>query len=993
MGVTMQNQSKEIVAKSVFISYSTDDSASAEQMRDGLEAGDGDVAGIPCWMAPRDIAPGLEYGSQIVAAIEECSVLVLLLSESSNRSRFVLNEVERAVSKNKIVIPVRIHNVTPSRSLEFFISNAQWIDAWQGALAAPLESLTAAIRTHLTPVTLSPSHPVTPPSPLRHNLPTPATPFIGRATELAAVAALLADPTVRLTTIVASGGMGKTRLALETGRRQLSQSERFADGVFFVPLAALAAPEHIVPAVAEGLGFQLKTGQQTRSPEQQVCDYLEAKALLLILDNYEHLLEGAGLVARLLQAAPRLHVLVTSRERLHLQGEQIYPIQGLEFRQTIPEELSETPDDAARYTAVQLFAQSARRVQADFELRPAELNSLTRICRLVGGVPLALELAAGWVEMLPLAEIAEEIQRSLDFLETENRDVPERQRSMRAVFDYSWQRLSQPEQAALAQLSVFRGGCDRSAAEQVAGASLRILAALVAKSLVQVSADRVRYSIHELIRQYSAQALALLPETEGAARDRHSVYYAEKLRSLAAELMGGGQMAALTEIETEHENLRAAWDWAIQAGLLENTERAMESLCLFYEMRGRYQEGREACEVCVEQKALQAEPAVYVRSLIWLATFVQVLGQPTEVHEYLQQSLVLIESGALTSQEADRSRAVMLMVLGSLAYVEGQGQKALEFYEQSLALFTALNDPWHIAKVGLRLSRAMSVFNLSGDVRVWHKQLMEAREVAQRSLGIYRDLHDRAGIAESVSALGWIMHRSGAEDEALSLLQEALAIYEESGIHRGHSNTHVSLCVVYSALGDYAELRRHAEVAIRLDRELGDLEQLGRALYQLGKAAIIDRAWDEADQVLQESGTISRRSGRQDSLSLGLGFWAYADFSQGRSVEMRQHLREALQIGYESRLHNAYIVSLPLVALLLAERGEIERALELYAQAFAYLVSGFKYRWFEDMAGQQIAAAAAHLPPEVVAAAQERGRQRNLWERAEELLAEIEGWV
>ena len=968
--------------KPVFISYSTDDSASAEQMRDGLEA-----ASIACWMAPRDIAPGLEYGSQIVAAIEECRVLVLLLSESSNRSRFVLNEVERAVSKDKIVIPVRIHNVTPSRSLEFFISNAQWIDAWQGSLTLPLDSLTAAIRTHLTPITRSPAHPVSPPSPLRHNLPTPATPFIGREMELAALAALLADPTVRLTTLVASGGMGKTRLALETGRRQLSQTERFADGVFFVPLAALAAPEHIVPAVAEGLGFQLKTGQETRSPEEQVCDYLEAKALLLILDNYEHLLEGAGLVARLLQAAPRLQVLVTSRERLHLQGEQIYPIQGLEFPEW------ETPQDAARYTAVQLFIQSARRVQADFELRGDELTALTRICGLVGGVPLALELAAGWVEMLPLAEIAQEIQRSLDFLETENRDVPARQRSMRAVFDYSWQRLSQPEQAALAQLSVFRGGCDRNAAQQVAGASLRILAALVAKSLVQVSADRARYSIHEMVRQYSAQALALLPEMERAARDRHSACYAEKLRSLAPELMGAGQMAALSEIETEHENMRAGWDWAIQTGLVENIERAMQSLCLFYETRGRYQEGKEACRACVGQKALQTEPAVYVRSLIWLATFAQLLGQSAETHEYLHQSLVLIESGILTRQESDRNRAAMLLVRGLLAYAEGRGQEALEFSAQSLALFAALNDPWHVAKVGLRLSMAMAEFNLSGDVGVWQKQLMEAREVVQRSLGIYRDLNDRAGIADSVSALGWILFSLGALDEALSLLQEAVAIYEEIGIHRGHSNAHISLCIVYSALGDYAVMRRHVETAIRLDRELGDLEQLGRALYQLGKAAIIDRAWDEADQVLQESVTISRRSGRQDSLAVVLGFWAYADFSQGRRAEMRQHLLKALQIGYESRLQSAYSLSLPLVALLLVERGEIERAVELYAQALAHLVSGFKYRWFEDMAGQHIAAAAAHLPPEVVAAAQERGRQRNLWETAEELLAEIEGWV
>ncbi len=287
---------------------------------------------------------------------------------------------------------------------------------------------------------------------------------------MAALEDLITDPEARLVTIVGPGGMGKTRLSLAIAEQYLGE-DYFPNGVFFIALAPLRSTEHIVPTMADAFDFQLEGGGPgTRSPRQQILDYLRSKRMLLVLDNFEHLLAGVDLVSDILGAAPEVKILVTSRERLHLRPEQLFPIQGLEFPDW------ETPEDAANYTAIRLFIQSAQRVRPDFALRADDLTYLTRICRLVDGMPLGVELAAAWVDLLSLADIAAEIRQSLDFLETDLHDVPARHRSIRAIFDTSWGRLSQREQAAMAQLSVFRGGFTRPAAQQVAGANLRTLA-------------------------------------------------------------------------------------------------------------------------------------------------------------------------------------------------------------------------------------------------------------------------------------------------------------------------------------------------------------------------------------------------------------------------------------------------------------------------------------------------------------------------------------
>src|SRR5262245_1088704 len=322
-------------------------------------------------------------------------------------------------------------------------------------------------------------------------LPQVLTPFVGRSHEVAELIGLLADPTCRLLTLVGPGGIGKTRLALHIAAQQRAA---FAHGVAFVPLAAITSASLLVPSIADGLGFAF---YGPVDPTAQLLNYLREKQVLLLLDNAEQLLDGLGLLPEVLQHAPGVKLLVTSREPLTLPGEWVCEVAGLALR---------ADDHTHESDAAALFVQRARRAQTGFVVSEAERREVARICRLVDGMPLAIELAAAWVRTLSCAEIAQEIQHNLDFLASSARELEARHRSVRAVLDQSWQALADTEQQVLRCLGVFRGGFARAAAEQVASASLGVLSALLAKSLVHRSAEG-RYDLHELVQQYGAEKL------------------------------------------------------------------------------------------------------------------------------------------------------------------------------------------------------------------------------------------------------------------------------------------------------------------------------------------------------------------------------------------------------------------------------------------------------------------------------------------------------
>jgi serine/threonine protein kinase len=426
-------------------------------------------------------------------------------------------------------------------------------------------------------------------TPVRHNLPMQLTNFVGRTKELAELSQLLQNDNVRLVTIVAQGGMGKSRLALEVARQNL---QVFADGVYFIELAPLSEPESIVQALIDATRCPFAP-DANRTRTQQLVEFLAEKDMLLVLDNFEHLMAGASIVSAILSATTQVRILATSRQRLNQSNENIVLLEPMPY----PDWL--TPEDAMNYDAFQLFVQAARRIQSDFELTKANLDNVVRICQGVQGLPLGIILAASWLSMLTPQEIVAEMQQSFDFLESDLTDLPERQRSMRQVFEYSWRLMTEKEQQTLMALSVFRGGFTRESAAEICQAGLRDLMGLVNKSLINRDTVSGRYDVHELLRQYAAEHLQKTGQQE-KVHDAHKAYFAQWMKAREGEITYRRQQAALDDIETDFENVRFAWELAVQQKDYANLDQMIEALHLFTEMRIRHDEGHKMLQAALD---------------------------------------------------------------------------------------------------------------------------------------------------------------------------------------------------------------------------------------------------------------------------------------------------------------------------------------------------------------------------------------------------------
>jgi predicted ATPase len=421
-------------------------------------------------------------------------------------------------------------------------------------------------------------HPV-----IAHNFPPQPTSFVGRDTELKQIRQLLSDSGCRLLTLFGPGGIGKTRLALETARILFDGAgvgghgrvplPMFADAICFAPLQSLTSPDFITSALAEALRLPFSGSDNAI---EQLLTFFSDKSLLLVLDNCEHLLDGIGIVSDILHYAPGVKFLATSRERLNLREEWVYEVHGLAFP------ASEFETHIVDYDAVRLFVHHARRTHAGFTLTHSHKPAVTRICRMVDGMPLGIELASAWVRALSCDQIADEIARSLDILETPSRNVEPRHRNLRAAFEPTWNRLSEDERSVFRKVSVFRGGFSREAAEYVAGASLRALSSLVDKALLRVNANG-RYDLHELLRQYGQERLNQSSDEREAVLDLHSAYYLDFMRRCEDMLaFQGRQKEAMQGIEQELSNVRVAWQRAVVQGQFEEIERSYGGFNCFY---------------------------------------------------------------------------------------------------------------------------------------------------------------------------------------------------------------------------------------------------------------------------------------------------------------------------------------------------------------------------------------------------------------------------
>jgi predicted ATPase/class 3 adenylate cyclase len=452
-----------------------------------------------------------------------------------------------------------------------------------------------------------------------NNLPVQLTGFVGREVEIEEVKLGLNQS--RLLTILAPGGAGKTRLAIQAAA---DLTVDFPDGIFFVGLAPILSDDDIPQAIFEALGVPIASGDDMRT---QLLDYLRSKSQLLVLDNFEHLLGGADLVSEILTVAPQVKVIATSRTRLRIVGESVLLLPGLDTSW-------ETPEEAAKASSVELFVDAARRADQSFLVKEADLEPLRRLIQLVEGSPLGLLLAAAWTDTLGIEEIADEIANSLDFLVSDLDDTPDRHRSMRAVFDYSLSLLNEEERRMFAALSIFRSGFTRDAAEHVAGTSLRNLSNMVSKSLVTANKDSGRFSIHELLRQYAEELLTTDDELHEETVSAYVVFYSELVAESERLIVLSDQKRALSIVEDDIENVRSAYLRSLSRSDASAVRRFVLGLWFLYEVRGWHQAGQALFQRALETFPQDSndEKTVIARetAAAALGKFVAYLGQPTE---------------------------------------------------------------------------------------------------------------------------------------------------------------------------------------------------------------------------------------------------------------------------------------------------------------------------------------------------------------------------
>lgn len=714
--------------------------------------------------------------------------------------------------------------------------------------------------------------------PSRGNLPVPLTPLLGREHEVAMVVQQLQNPACRLLTLTGPGGVGKTRLAFEVAHRLTGV---FEHGVYFVPLAGTASGEFILPAIADALSFSFSN---VGDPKIQLFHFLRDKHLLLVLDNLEHLLSGVRLLSELLESSLQTKILATSREQLSLRAEWAFSVQGL----PVPAHLS--LENLESNSAVALFLQRARQADLDFAPASTDLPQIERICRLVEGLPLGLELAAAWVRMLSCEEIAHEIETNIDFLTSTARDVPQRHYSMRAVFDYSWQLLSAEEQQVMIGLAIFKGGFTREAAARVAGATLPVLSALVQKSLVRYSTAQ-RYDLHELIRQYAYEQLVQSGRLT-ATSNRHFEFFLQLAESSRSKLRGADQRVWLDLVEADYDNLRAALEWSLRF------EGAKEEISA---------EQEEAV-----QGSLKLTGALYI--LWWLRNY---MG---EGRKWLRRAL---EQPARQSATWDRFRAANAAVI--FAVGQSDNVKALTLAEENFELAIQLGD-----------QNLLAFAHHARGVVLWKlKQYAAAHDQCLRALELFRSIQNSPAAAGALQTLGRIAMNRHWLDRAKTYLDESARLFGEFGDTFEFNEALSDLGLLAYLQNDFAAAREYHERTLTLFRSVGNLAGIEMALNRLADVARAQDRYDEAEALYTEALSIFQDSGDKDEIASLLHNLGYVAKNRRDVAQALSHFLEALDLQCELDNQAGIAECLAGVAAVLTDSGQMESAARLFGAAEA----------------------------------------------------------
>jgi predicted ATPase/DNA-binding SARP family transcriptional activator len=717
------------------------------------------------------------------------------------------------------------------------------------------------------------------------NFPQPAGQLLGREEEIAALVNLLGRPDCRLLTLTGLGGIGKTSLVVAAAP-VLAQGGRFPDGLTFVSMAGLSTEELAIAGIARALNLALNN---KRDHKGQLVDYLREKKALLVIDNFEHLINSAPLLAELIAAAPGLKILVTSRLPLNLKMEQRLLVSGLDLPSET--EKSGAGGGTRSSAAVRLFEQEAQGMQPDFVISPQNETAVIRICRLVHGIPLAITFAAGWLRLMSTQQIAAEIEQNLDFLASSLRDVPERHRSLRAVFEQSWQMLSGSEKRALARSAIFCGTFTLDALLAITGAAHSDLANLLDKSFLERAGDN-RYILHELLRQFAAEKLAENTETAASTAARHARYYLEFVRRNEPLLFAQDSYYALQNLENELGNIDRAWNTAVNQQAWPLIEESLDGLVYFYTLSGTYTQiagmlaraqervdPRENASLAGYLSAHQAN--IFIRkgnfnkaasALEQARTIAQALndgrlnarlnmsqGRLFELQgSYVKGLVVLGEAHDFYHQAGNTVRlARIARLMGNLLWRQSYYDRALPYYQESLALARQHGD---------RVFQAVVLGDL-GTLYTDSSDFDRALEMLQQARRLDRELGNREGVARHTHNLGRIYRMQENWDQAMIYFKQALQTAEDLGLRRGISVCLSNIGIVYWQTGFYDEAIDHYRRALAIDRALNSKEGISNNTGNLANVYRKMGRFDEAEQLNKEALEIAREMGHQEGVA------------------------------------------------------------------------------------------------------------------------------
>jgi predicted ATPase/class 3 adenylate cyclase len=723
-----------------------------------------------------------------------------------------------------------------------------------------------------------------------HNLPAQPTPLLGREQELAALGALLRRTGVRLVTLTGPGGTGKTRLAVQTAA---DLSTTFADGVWFVSLAALADPALLIPTISAALGVRENLGQTLRN---SLDSYLEEKQLLLVLDNFEQIVAAAPQVADLLAQAPRIKILVTSREALRVRGEKEYAVPPL----SLPDpQHPPPPERLTQYAAVQLFIDRARDVQPDFTVDVMTAPIVAEICARLDGLPLAIEMAAARVRLLDPAALLARLGHRLRLLTGGARDLPARQQTLRQTIAWSYDLLNPDEQRLFRRLAVFAGGGTLAAVEALSAEDLDLdplvgLEALVARSLVQrdpTEGGEPRFRLLETIREYAGEQLAASGEV-AANQARHAEYFLALAEEAATHLTGRTQQAWLNQLEREHENLRAALRWAEEQGAWTHGLRLAAALGRFWEKQGHLSEGRAWLGTMLAQT--EAASASRAQALLAAGTLAAQQSDLLEAQTLHEEALAWYRAA-----QDPRGLAEALAALGVTMGNQGDITRERALLEQALDLFRTLGDQAGQAQVLVSLGIQG---DLAGDFTL-------SRARYEAALTLYQALGDQRGQAVVLDHLGQVEQVSGQYAAARPLYETALNLYRSLSDPAGTATVLQNLSALAAVQEDYAAAREFGEEAQAIWRRLGHRWQIAWVGVYLGENARMAGDIATAKALQEESVATLRAMGDRKNILIPLLNLAHLAIQEGAWPQAVARLTEALRlaatVGYGAGIHNA----------------------------------------------------------------------------------------